>query len=235
MTGGLRAAGRAMMNYATRHDVIANNLANVSTDGFARQETLFARLAAEARAPLAAPEVSTRTDFTPGPPIITGRPLDFSLEGSGFFAVSTPRGERYTRFGSFTVDAEGMLRDSAGNLVLGESGALFVGDEPVYIEGDGQVIVQGNALDRLKLATFSDGADLIREAQGLYAARAGALPNPEMERPLIHPGQLEGSSVEPVTELVRMIAALRSYEAAAAAVRSTDRTVELAVNEIARV
>ena len=91
MTGGLRAAGQAMMNSALQHDVIANNLANVSTDGYARQETLFHRLADAAREPLAAPEVQTRTDFTAGPPIVTERPLDLSLEGAGFFAVSTAR------------------------------------------------------------------------------------------------------------------------------------------------
>lgn len=235
MTGGLRVAGQAMKNYGARHELISNNLANISTDGFARQESLFERVAAEAKDPLAAPLVKSRTDFTPGPPTLTGRPLDLSLEGSGFFAVATDRGERYTRLGSLAVDAEGMLRDSAGHLVMGERGLLFVGDQPVSIESDGSVLVDGSLLDRLKLATFASGDEVIREEGSLYAARSGATPNLVMERPIVNAGQIEGSSVQPVSELVQMIAALRSYEAAAAAVKSTDRTVEMAVNEIAKV
>ncbi len=235
MTGGLRVAGQAMKNYGVRHEVISNNLANVSTDGYARQESLFERVASEAREPLASPVVRSHNDFTPGPPVLTGRSLDLSLEGSGFFAVATDRGERFTRHGSLSLDSQGMLRDAAGHLVLGENGFLHVGDKPVFIESDGAVIVDGQLLDRLKLATFASGDDLVREQGGLYTTRTGAKQNLVMERPLVSSGQLEGSSVQPVAELVRMIAAVRSYEAAAAAVKSTDRTVEAAVNEIAKV
>ncbi len=235
MTGGLRVAGQAMSNYATRHEVISNNLANVSTEGYSREESLFERIAAEKDEPLASPIVRTRTDFTPGPPVITGRALDLSLEGAGFFTVRTERGERFTRLGSLSVDADGMLRDGAGHLVLGEKGALYIGDEPVQVESDGAVIVDGTFLDRLRLVTFASGSDIVREDGGLYAMRPGTTPALVLMRPLVAEGQLEGSAVQPVSELVRMIAALRSYEAAAAAVRSTDRTVEAAVNDIARV
>jgi flagellar basal-body rod protein FlgG len=224
-----------MSNYATRHEVISNNLANVSTDGYARAESLFERVAAESKEPLAAPIVKTRTDFTVGPPLITKRELDVSLEGPGFFTVRTERGDRFTRLGSLVVDADGMLRESNGHLVLGEKGLLYVGDDPVSVESDGAVIVDGEVLDRLRLVTFGSGTDVVPEEGGLYAARASAKPVLVLSRPLVAVGQLEGSSVQPVTELVRMIAALRSYEAAAAAVRSTDRTVEAAVNDIARV
>jgi flagellar basal body rod protein FlgG len=235
MTGGLRVAGQAMSNYATRHEVISNNLANVSTDGYAREESLFERVAAEKEEPLAAPVVKTRTDLTPGPPVFTGRSLDLSLESSGFLTVSTPRGERLTRVGSLVVDPDGLLRDSSGNLVLGERGVLYIGDNPVSVESDGAVIVDGQALDRLRLVIVPKGDDLVRESGGLYALRPGVKPALVYARPLVATGQLEGSTVQPVSELVRMIAALRSYEAAAAAVRSTDRTVEAAVNDIARV
>ncbi|HET9887021.1 MAG TPA: flagellar hook basal-body protein, partial [bacterium] len=195
----------------------------------------FRRMADAAKEPLSVPEVQTRTDFTAGPPIVTQRPLDLSLDGAGFFAVSTNRGERYTRVASLSVDADGMLRDSTGNLMLGEHGMLFVGDKPVFIDSDGVVTVDDTVLDRLKLVSFVSGDQLVNESGGLYAAQGGAVPDSSVERPYVNAGQLEGSSVEPVSELVQMITALRSYEAAAAAVHSTDRTVELAVNEIAKV
>jgi flagellar basal-body rod protein FlgG len=224
-----------MSNYATRHDVISNNLANVSTNGYSRQDSLFERVANESESPLAAPIVHTRTDFTAGPPLVTGRALDLTLESAGFFTVQTERGERFTRLGSLSVDADGFLREAAGHLVLGTKGALFVGDDPVFVEPDGSVIVNGDVLDRLRLVTFAQAEDLVREDAGLYAMRPGTTPTLVLARPIVQEGQLEGSTVQPVSELVRMVAALRSYEAAAAAVRSTDRTVEAAVNEIAKV
>jgi flagellar basal-body rod protein FlgG len=230
----MRIAGAALAAYAARHDVIANNLANVSTPGFARQDTFF-HTVASAGSPFRAPELGTRTVFEAGPPILTGNPLDLSLEGAGFFTVRTPEGIRYTRVGSLRVDAEGILRTPEGYAVLGENGLMEVGEGPVTIEKDGTVLVKGVVLDRLRLATFARGDDLERGPGGLYAARPGRRPDPRLERPIVHSGQIEGSSVSPVGELVEMLEALRAYEAAVAALRATDRTLDRAVNDIARI
>ncbi|MFN8179499.1 MAG: flagellar hook basal-body protein [bacterium] len=235
MTGGLHAAGNAMSSFATRHDVISHNLANVSTPGFAREDTYLARAAKVEESPFDPPEVRTRTQFTPGPPTLTNNPLDLSLQGSGFFTLITDAGERYSRNLSLRVDAEGFLRDDAGHAVLGENGLMHVGEGTPSVETDGTVLVDGAPLDRLKLTTFAHGDDLEREAAGLYALQKGHAPDPKAERPLVQSGQIEGSGVQAVPELVNMIEALRAYEAAAAAVRATDATLDKAVNEIARV
>lgn len=235
MTGGLRVAGEAMGNFAKRHEIISNNLANVSTDGFARQESFFERMTAASAAPVSAPRVGTRTDLRPGPTSQTGNPLDVAIDGAGFFSVKTDRGERFSRLGSFLVDSDGMLRNSLGYIVLGEKGAMHVGDKPVSIDSDGSVLVDGQVLDRLKMTVFASGGDLSREAAGLYAAREDVVPKDAGERPTVSAGQLESSSVQPVTELVRMISALRSYEAAASAIKSTDRTIEMAVSDVGKV
>jgi len=235
MTGGLRVAGSAMSNFATRHDVISNNLANVSTPGFARQDTRVSRSASVEERPFEVPEVTTRTTFEAGAPVFTGNPLDLSLEGTGFFTLGTDAGERYARVASLHADADGLLRDAQGNLVLGENGVLYVGDGQVVVEKDGAVLVDGAVLDRLRLTTFAHGNAIERGAGGLYSLRPGFRPDETLARPEIHTGQLEGSAVEPVPELVRMIQALRSYEAAASALRATDHTLDRAVNDIARV
>ena len=235
MTGGLNVAGRAMTNFASRHDVIANNLANVSTPGFARRDTFVERLAAVESAPFEGPRVVTRVDFTAGPPMLTGNPLDLALEGSGFFTVNTGHGDRYSRVTSLRTDAEGILRTPEGHAVVGENGHLFVGDGVVSVEKDGSILVNGTFLDRLQLATFASGTDLVQEAGGIYAIARGRASDPTMPRPIVHTGQLEGSSVSPIAELVQMIAAMRSYEAASSAVRATDNTIDRAVNDIARV
>jgi flagellar basal-body rod protein FlgG len=234
MTGGLRVAGQAMSNFATRHDVISHNLANVSTDGYAREDTFVERLA-EAGAPFRAPVVHGRTDLRAGPPVLTGNPLDLSLEGSGFFALRTEAGDRLTRLAQLRTDASGILVNADGHAVLGENGVLHVGAGSVAVEPDGSVLVDGNVLDRLALVSFASGDDIHRESEGMWTSRPGRQPDPTMERPLVRSGQIEGSAVEPVSELVGMIQAMRAYEAAASALRATDRTVERAVNDIARI
>ncbi len=235
MTGGLRIAGAAMTNFARRHDVIANNLANVSTPGFARQDTFVQRLEKAGTAPFEAPSLRTRTDFTAGPPILTGNPMDLALEGTGFFTLLGDEGQMFSRVASLHVDSDGFLRDGYGNAVMGENGLLHVGDSQLVVEKDGSILADGRFLDRLQLTTFASGDAIERGPSGMYTLRKGHAPDKSLARPVVHTGQIEGSSVQPVTELVRMIQALRSYEAASSALRATDATLQRAVNDIARV
>ncbi len=235
MTGGLHVAGAAMSNFAHRHDVISNNLANTSTPGYARQDTFLEKLEGAGEKPFAAPRLDTRTDFTAGPPQLTGNPLDLVLEGSGFFTIRTEEGDLFSRLGSMRVGVDGILQTSDGQPVLGENGLIEIGDHLPSIEKDGSVLADGSFVDRLLIATFRSGNDIEREAGGLYAARPGHKIDRSIARPTILSGQLEGSSVQPVGELVRMIEAMRSYETAAKALRATDNTLQRAVNDIARV
>ena len=128
--------------------------------------------------------------------------------------------------------------------VLGESGLLSVGDRLITVEKDGEVMLtekddtdlqEQDFLDRLRIVIFRSGDDSIREEAGLYRAREGRREDTHIDRPIVHAGQLEGSAVSPVPELVRMIEAMRSYEAAASALKATDRTLGRAVNDIARI
>ena len=109
-----------MGNFAARHDVISNNLANVSTPGYARQDTFVQRLTEAQQNPFENPTVDTRTAFEAGPPILTGNPLDLSLEGSGFFVVRTGDGDQLTRLGTLRVGPEGLLQTADGHPILGD-------------------------------------------------------------------------------------------------------------------
>src|SRR3712207_8087145 len=73
------------------------------------------------------------TDFSPGPVRETGEPLDFAVQGEGWFGVQTPQGVRYTRNGQFALSAQGILIDGMGNPVLGRGGG------PIRAERDGTV------------------------------------------------------------------------------------------------
>ncbi|MGP0103413.1 MAG: flagellar hook-basal body complex protein, partial [Solirubrobacteraceae bacterium] len=123
-----------MVAEQVRQDQLANDLANASTPGFKPDETpqhsFGAVLMANTEGGAAIGSVNEGvalgkafTNMTPGTMQETGEPLDFAIEGNGFFAVKTPQGVRYTRDGQFTASAKGVLTDAAGDPVLGAKGA----------------------------------------------------------------------------------------------------------------
>ncbi len=148
MIRAFQISARGMEMQATRQDVIANNLANANTAGFKADAVsfkafrsvftqalgelrVFTRALGELRGGGGIDEVLPR--FEQGAVTRTGNPLDVALVGDGFLAVQTPDGERYTRNGSFTIDANGQLSTSEGNPVMGESGPIVISGTEVDI------------------------------------------------------------------------------------------------------
>src|SRR5579884_1262185 len=134
MDVGLYIAAQGMLVEQVRQDQLANDLANASTPGYKSDETTqqdFGSLLLANTAtgqPIGSIQTGLRvgqivTDLNPDGVHQTGQPLDFAIEGDGFFAVRTPQGVRYTRDGQFSADAQGQLVDSQGNLVLSQNGA----------------------------------------------------------------------------------------------------------------
>ena len=116
-TPGLESALSALKYWRTKSQVVANNLANVASQGF-KAQVVFAELLPGNR-----PEARAELDLTGGPLRETGNALDMVIEEVGFFVVDTPAGERLTRAGSFELDAFGYLVDSSGRLILGDTGS----------------------------------------------------------------------------------------------------------------
>jgi flagellar basal-body rod protein FlgF len=202
-----------------RQDVLANNLANASTTGFRAE--LQALRAVPVRGDGAstrvyALETTTGYDASPGPLTQTGRPLDVAMQGNAWLAVQALDGtEAYTRAGSLQVNAEGTLSTSGGLAVLGEGGPITLPpDSAPQIAADGTVSVrQPNGsitpLGRLKLVTPE--APLTRGDDALFRAAEGELPGDPNAR--LQDGALEGSNVNPIENMVAMIAAARQFEA----------------------
>src|SRR5580692_4723363 len=131
---GLYIAASGMVAEQVRQDQLANDLANASTPGFKPDETpqhSFGEvLMANTEGGAAVGSVNegvalgkTYTNLTPGSMQETGEPLDFAIDGNGYFAVKTPQGVRYTRDGQFMTSAHGVLTDANGDPVLGKGGA----------------------------------------------------------------------------------------------------------------
>src|SRR4051794_31230942 len=134
MDVGLFIAASGMVAEQTRQDQLANDLSNATTPGYkpdSSPQHSFGRvlLANQLGAASVGSTVQgvalgkTFTDLTPGAIEETGEPLDFAIQGSGFFAVRTSQGTRYTRDGQFVASANGILTDANGNPVLSQSGA----------------------------------------------------------------------------------------------------------------
>lgn len=195
--------------------IIANNIANLSTSGFRREGLVFAEYVQGARDPNDSVSMAVgrgkAIDLGQGPVAKTGAELDLALDGDGFFMVATPEGDRLTRNGSFLRDAEGLMVTVQGYQLLDAGGApIFVPpDVEATVSSDGTLSVDGQALAQVGVFTPNDPQSLSREKGTLFAFEGGTAP---VEAPQVLQGFLEGSNVDPVHEIARMIEVQRAYE-----------------------
>jgi flagellar basal-body rod protein FlgG len=255
MSGEIYMAAAAALAYEKRLEVIANNLANVNTAGFKRDDVAFqAYLSSAGGAALAVtppypgPQAgasfwvsyASRTDFSPGPLQQTGSRLDLALNGSGFFSVESPDGVVYTRRGNFTLSPEGVLVTQEGWPVQGTSGELRLeagnagpGGMAVSVGEDGTVRVNGRDVGRLRIDEVSDPGTLTKIGNGYFMpGNDSAAAAPENVR--VAQGFLEMSNVEAVRAMTEMIEILRGYESYQRVIRSIDEANAKSINEVGR-
>lgn len=197
-------------------NVIANNLANMSTDGFRRESVAFTevlkRLDVQGGSVSQADASARFTDFSQAELHQTGGSFDFAIEGDGFFLIETPDGPALSRAGSFARSLEGELVTSGGNRVLGEGEAplFFPPDaEKIEVAADGTISADGQPVGQIALVTVEDASTLTRMGSGLFTAADGFIP---AENASLFHGYVEKSNVDPVREITRMIEVQRSYE-----------------------
>jgi flagellar basal-body rod protein FlgF len=202
-------------------DVLAGNLANSETPGYRAIRPIFAAKLEEQRnvaAPRGGREVAyahdraTWRDAQQGMLTSTNNPLDLALQGPGWFAVDTPRGERFTRGGHFTMGPDGRLLDQEGNAVLGSGGRPITfapTDTRIEIKGDGSILSENGPIGRLRVVRFTDEQGMKAEGDRLYAT--DETPE-EIDRPGVVQGALEASNVRPVLEMTRLTRELRSFQ-----------------------
>jgi flagellar basal-body rod protein FlgF len=223
--------------------VLANNIANADTPGFRAERAIFAQHL-ERHRDLAAPpgrrevayalDRATWRDMAPGAISVTGNPLDVAIQGEGFFAVETPRGERYTRAGRFTLDAERRLVDAEGHPVLDARGmpiAFAINDSRIEIQGDGTVRTENGAVGQLRVVRFADPQRLQAEGGRLFASDD---PPEPVERPALVQGAVEGSNVSAVQEITRLMIELREFQFAAQFAEREGERLQTAVERILR-
>jgi len=223
----MSSAASALQMLERKQQVLANNLANVSTRGF-KAETTFARTMGNALA-----VTDTAVNLSAGTLTETHNPLDLAVEGDGFFVIQTPSGERLTRSGSFRLDPERQLVDERGNAALGENGPLVLPLGRVEIDATGLVIVNGKPTQRLRLERVAPGVDLQHEGGTQFVPDASRQSIPPAQRH-VHQGFLEESNVNPMSAMTEMLEVLHRYGAAQKTLSTIDETRGIAVNDLAK-
>lgn len=210
--------------------VIANNMANVNTSGFKAEQMLAVDQQAASQRPTVDGRVSTAyvrdvasvRDPSDGRLDVTDNPLDVALRGDGYFVVSTPDGDRYTRDGHFRLDASGQIVTEDGFALQAQGGSplvLSATDATLSIARDGSVSTESGDLGKIRVVQFTDPTALQPVGSGLASSEA---PPQDVLTPEMVQGMIERSNVEPINEMERMIRVQRAYDQAKQVIERED-------------
>lgn len=236
-----------MLTHGRNLNVISNNIANVSTTGY-KADTftaqpfdieMYSRVGNKDKQYIDIGEQSyitapsqLYTDYSQESFDATGEPLDFAIEGEGWFAVQNDQGRFYTRAGSFSLDNEGYLTLPGLGRVLDEAGEeIVLITDKLDCDKYGNIYTEdGLFAAKLGVFTFADGQQPEKNALGVFETNAESQPAVA----IVHNGMLERSNVDWVQQMVRMIAAQRAYQSTAQVAKIYDQVMTKATTDIGR-
>ncbi|MFW5962066.1 MAG: flagellar basal-body rod protein FlgF [bacterium] len=245
MIKGLYTAASSMTSTQKDLNIVSNNLANSNTTGFKKDiavkesfpEMLINKLEGKTKNPIGTLGTGVRlqgtfTDFSRGQMRNTENAFDFAIQGEGFFVIETPNGTHYTRDGNFTLNETGELITQQGYRVLGKDGPIQVDSNiDVKVDEQGRFFVGGLESEQLQIRHFNDPSVLSKTGDNLYTSNVeGEI----AENIVVKQGYLEGSNIDTVQEMVKMIEVNRLYESNQKVVQSIDGTLDKAVNQVGR-
>ena len=236
MENAITAALSRQITLAHALDVSANNIANQTTAGFKAERVRFHEYVSVIETDQGGdPTVSlvydadSYTDFAPGALEPTHSPMDFAIEGQGFFAVQTDSGIRFTRDGHFGLNDFGELVNRDGDQVLDESGSSILiepEDGPLLLARAGELQQSGRLVATLGVFEIDDVNSLRKIGNNLFADEITDLTPADV---VVRQGFIELSNVAPVAAMTEMIEIMRAYESAA---RVIETSSELARNAV---
>ena len=242
LTSGMLSQGR-------RLDVVSHNMTNISTAGYKAErytdstfeEVMISRVGNKDKTQtqeigqetfILAPS-RLYTDYEQGAPEETTLPLDFCIQGEGFFAIDTGDGVAYTRAGSFTLDNEGYLcLSELGRVLDREGNPIQMTTDRLEPDQQGNLYSAegGEYFGTLGVFMFEDNDALERTPYGLFTGD-GAQVNEDV---VIHHKWVERSNVNMVKEMVKMMTTQRALQSAAQMSKIYDQVITRAVNDIGR-
>lgn len=232
--------------------IVANNVANVNTTGYKADQSLFEEflnsgahednfIGSDRRVSFVQDRASFH-DMTQGALQETNNPLDVAIDGSAFLAVQTAGGERYTRDGSLQLNNQGQLVTLSGDPVLGNAGPITFQptDHDINISPDGTITVMegvsrtDSIRGKLRLVSFADAQQLLKQGANLFAPGDGAAAQPDLKS-TIRQGYVEKSNVNAVSEMSRMIEVNRTYAQIANMMQQQGDLQKNAINQLAEI
>jgi len=241
------------MSLQREMEVVANNIANIDTNGFKADFSLFEEYlmpgARDGNFRVADGAVSfvrargTLIDLNQGPLQRTGSPLDVAISGDGFLVIQTPQGERYTRNGALEISPQGELVTSEGYSVLGDGGPIAFQnqDTGITINQEGTVSVKDPTNStvaiirgQLRVVSFAQAQRLQKEGGSTFSAPAD-MPAASSTKSKVVQGALEKSNVQPIIEMSRMIEVSRSYAMIANLLQSRGDLHKTSIQQLADV
>ena len=254
MLNGLYVATSGLVAQENRVNLISNNLSNINTTGYKKDKSVFTMyLPQDKRYPqnIIRDTVYNKSinsvvrlddiyfDFQIGTLKETGNTFDLALENeNAFFVLDTPFGLRFTRDGNFSINQDGVLVNKDGFRVLPvnytENQEIQIPrDAQVTFSENGEILIDNLLQNQLYIVTFNDLHNLQKVGRNMYQAKE-MLPE-EVNNPGLKQGFLETSNINPVSEMVEMIEALRSFESYQKAIQLLDGVNDLASNRLGRI
>lgn len=254
MLNGLYVATSGLVAQENRVNLISNNLANINTTGYKKDKSVFTMyLPQDKRYPqsIIRDTVYNKSinsvvrlddiysDFQIGTLKETTNPYDLALENeNAFFALDTPFGIRFTRDGNFSINQDGVLVNKDGFKVLPRNYTdnpeiRIPRDANVAFTEDGDILINNLLQNQLYIVSFNDLHNLQKVGRNMYQAK-DMLPQAE-ENPGLKQGFLETSNINPVSEMVQMIEALRSFESYQKSIQILDGINDVASNRLGRI
>jgi flagellar basal-body rod protein FlgF len=223
-------------------DMVANNLANMSTPAFKGEHMMFTEYLVSSRTAdrpfgdkiALVQDRAIYRDMREGAYTQTDNPLDVAVHGEGFLVVDTPAGPRYTRNGHFRLDEAGQMVTQEGYPVLASNDQPFFfapTERAISIGRDGTVATENGRVGRLRVVRFDNPQELRKTQSGLY--ETGARPQ-DVDKPEVAQGMIEESNIQPVLELTSMIQVQRSYEAVQRMIEAEHERSRKAVDVLGR-
>ena len=222
-----------------RHlEVASQDLANVNTSGYKRQRLAFGEVLARRQPADDRPGGwvaigAQRTEWGQSAVGSTGNPLDLAIEGDGFFAIQTARGERYTRNVGFTLKADGTLITPTGDPVLGETGPLLVSGQKIEIAGDGTLRTEEGEIGKLKIVRFAEPRQGVKEGSNLFSSVPANVRLADDNVRVVQ-GSLEQSNMNPIDGMISLITINRQFESYQRAISLMDSATERMIADTAR-
>ncbi|WOI56191.1 flagellar hook-basal body complex protein [Palleronia sp. LCG004] len=218
--------------------MIAHNVANSATQGYRSENMVFSehvkRLDGDDAPSLSMAEGNTfyNSDIQGGVSA-TGGKFDFAIEGDGYFLIETPDGEALTRAGNFTPSAEGELVTADGLRVLDAGGApIFIPpNAAISVASDGTISADDQPIAQLGLWRPGEITDVTRREGVLFDLTAAPV---AVENGVILQGHLEGSNVDPIAQIARMIEVQRAYEMGQSFLEKEDGRIRAVLTTLGR-